>query len=202
VRRPRRTNRGRRPTRLGESTDVRTGRPFHPQSSTPADSHSPAVVAQWGLVLRHCGSRQMSNETVIPNVGKAAAEVCRRLRDAGVFTLSLSGGPGACRTAVLEQMLRQLRRDFNVDVIVANPKAERNVRRLHAVADFGSPVPASGLIAIHVSRPTGPRQVFLAARRYRRSPATRLEADHPADGDVPRLAKPRRAFSRRSGEQP
>jgi hydrogenase nickel incorporation protein HypB len=91
----------------------------------------------------------MQNQTVIPDVD-AAAEVRRRLHDAGVLTLSISGGPGAGKTALLEQMLRRLRKDFNVGVIVGNPKAERDLIRLQPVAHFVSRVPASGLSAIHV----------------------------------------------------
>lgn len=91
----------------------------------------------------------MHNETVIADVD-AAADVRQRLHDAGVLTLSISGGPGAGKTALLEQMLRRLRKDFNVGVIVGNRKAERDVTRLHPVAHFVSHVPASDLRAIHV----------------------------------------------------
>jgi hydrogenase nickel incorporation protein HypB len=91
----------------------------------------------------------MPNETVIPDID-VAADVRRRLRDAGVLALSISGGPGAGKTALLEQMLRRLRKDFNVGVIVGNPKAERDITRLHPVAHFVSRVPASALSAIHV----------------------------------------------------
>src|SRR5687767_3506450 len=50
----------------------------------------------------------------------------------------------------LEQMLRRLRKDFNVGVIVGNPKAERDVIRLQPVAHFVSHVSARGLSAVHV----------------------------------------------------
>jgi len=92
----------------------------------------------------------MTNETVIPNLGVAAAEVRRRLRDAGVLTISISGGPGAGKTALLEQMLRRLRKDFNVGVIVGNSKAERDLRRLQPAAHFVSGSPAGGLSAAHI----------------------------------------------------
>ena len=91
----------------------------------------------------------MHNETIVPDVD-AAADVRLRLHAAGVLTLSISGGPGAGKTALLEQMLRRLRKDFNVGVIVGNPKAERDVTRLHPVAHFVSHVPGSGVRAIHV----------------------------------------------------
>jgi hydrogenase nickel incorporation protein HypB len=91
----------------------------------------------------------MPNGTLIPEVD-AAAEVRRRLRDAGILTLSISGGPGAGKTALLEQMLRRLRKDFKVGVIVGNPKAERDITRLQPVAHFVSHVSARGLSAVHV----------------------------------------------------
>ena len=95
----------------------------------------------------------MSNGTMIGDATAeaAAGEVRRRLSDAGVLGVSIVGGGGAGKTALLQRTLSRLRRDdVKAGVIVGNLKAERDVARLQSVAQFVCPVRAGGLHATHV----------------------------------------------------
>jgi hydrogenase nickel incorporation protein HypB len=70
-----------------------------------------------------------------------AAERNRRaLCDAQVLAVTLSGDAGAGKTALLEETLRRLAGHFRAGVIIANPKAERDARRLAGLADVVVPL--------------------------------------------------------------
>jgi hydrogenase nickel incorporation protein HypB len=77
-----------------------------------------------------------------------AGELNRRvLRDAGVLAIELSGGAGAGKTTLLEDTLRRLHGRYRTGVIVANPTADRDARRLRAYGGHVIPVSAAAIDA-------------------------------------------------------
>ena len=73
------------------------------------------------------------------------------LRASHVFALSLTGSPGAGKTRLLEETLRRLAGDFRTGVIVANPKADRDIERLRALASFVAGIRSAELTAAQVT---------------------------------------------------
>ena len=84
-----------------------------------------------------------ASTTVAP---EAVERVRRKLREARLFALSLRGSPGSGKTRLLEETLRRLS-DLHTGVVVANPKADRDTKRLRAHASFVAEVRSPGLSA-------------------------------------------------------
>jgi hydrogenase nickel incorporation protein HypB len=76
----------------------------------------------------------------------AVEEVRRKLREAHLFALSLRGSPGSGKTRLLEETLRRIS-DLRTGVIVANLKADRDIKRLRAHASFVAEVRSPELSA-------------------------------------------------------
>jgi hydrogenase nickel incorporation protein HypB len=75
----------------------------------------------------------MTNNNVIAPPA-AAPHVRRRTGQTHVFTLSVCGSPGVGKTTLLEGILRCVAADYRTGVIVGNLKAERDTKRLRALA--------------------------------------------------------------------
>jgi hydrogenase nickel incorporation protein HypB len=77
----------------------------------------------------------------------AVAAARRKLREARVVAVSLCGSPGSGKTALLEETLRRIGSDMRAGVIVANPKAERDISRLRAHVRFAAEIHSAELSA-------------------------------------------------------
>ena len=81
------------------------------------------------------------------SASEAVALNRRVLRDARVLAVTLYGGAGGGKTALLQETLQRLAGHCRAGVIIANPKAERDARQLARYADVIVPVRAATLDA-------------------------------------------------------
>ena len=81
-----------------------------------------------------------------------ATSFSRRILDSRrVFTITLCGNAGAGKTTLLEETLRRVGGDYRCGVIVANPKADRDIGRLRALAQYVAEIRSPHVDAVQVS---------------------------------------------------